>query len=325
MPKVLITGGTGFVGRHSTRLLCDLGHEVHVVSRTAVSPIKSATFHCCDLLQADQRRTLMEKVRPTHLLHLAWSTEPRRFWTSAANLDWMAASLDLMQSFKECGGQRAVFAGTCAEYDWAYHTLSERDTPCNPATLYGKAKNGLHTVAAEAAEQWGLSLAWGRVFFLYGPGEKPGRLISDLVVHLLEGREFRCSEGRQLRDFMHVADVARALVELLLSEFRGPVNIASGEAIAVRDVILTAADMIGRRDLIRFGATPAAVNDQPCLAATVSILRGEVGFKPSYTLQSGLRNTVDWWRAQLAEQSAAALEAKTTHTRPAPTWPAGVG
>jgi nucleoside-diphosphate-sugar epimerase len=93
----------------------------------------------------------------------------------------------------------------------------------------------------------------------------------------------------------------------------------------VRDVILTAADTIGRRDLIRFGATPAAVNDQPCLAATVSILRGEVGFKPRYTLQSGLRNTVDWWRAQLAEQSAAALEAKTTHTRPAPTWPAGVG
>ena len=297
--RVLITGGTGFIGRYGAEFLCRLTDDVHIVSRRPNSLGGSATVHPCDLLQAEQRRELMHRIRPTHMLHLAWHTEPGQFWSSTDNLNWMAASVQLFQTFRECGGERIVLAGTCAEYDWTRHTLSEYDTPCFPATLYGKAKNGLRAVLADAAEQWQISLAWGRIFFLYGPGEKPGRLVSDLIVNLLKGREFACSEGRQLRDFMHVADVARALAELLLSNVRGPVNIASGDAIPVRDVILTGASIIGRPDLVRFGTRAGPNHDPPCLAATVTILRDQVGFKPTYSLESGLRNTVDWWNAQL--------------------------
>jgi nucleoside-diphosphate-sugar epimerase len=298
-PRVLITGATGFIGRYGTEFLCKLIDDVHIVSRRPNSLEGSAVVHSCDLLQAEQRRELMYRVRPTHMLHLAWHTDPGQFWSSTENLNWMAASAELFQTFKECGGKRIVLAGTCAEYDWTRHTLSEYATPCCPASLYGKAKNGLHAVLADAAEQAQISLAWGRIFFLYGPGERLGRLVSDLIVSLLKGLEFACSEGRQLRDFMHVADVARALVELLLSNVRGPVNIASGNAIPVRDVILTGATIVGRPDLVQFGARAGPNHDPPCLAATVSILRDQVGFNPTYSLESGLRNTVDWWKAQL--------------------------
>ena len=60
----------------------------------------------------------MKDLRPSHLLHFAWYVTPGKFWTSPENIDWLQASLDLVTSFLDCGGERSVIAGTCAEYDW---------------------------------------------------------------------------------------------------------------------------------------------------------------------------------------------------------------
>src|SRR5215207_5082472 len=91
----------------------------------------------------------------------------------------LQASLALLRAFAAAGGRRAVVAGTSAEYDW--HAVGrrchERRTPLRPATLYGAAKHALHTAAAPYAEQVGFELAWGRVFFVYGPWEPEGRLV----------------------------------------------------------------------------------------------------------------------------------------------------
>jgi nucleoside-diphosphate-sugar epimerase len=304
MPKeirVAVTGGSGFVGRYAIRHLIARGCEVHCLSRRPPSELhKEITHHDIDLLCADVA-PLLTTIAPTHLLHLAWYASPGRFWTSLENLDWVAATIRLVRAFATTGGQRIVGAGTCAEYDWhqvpyEHHLprLDERRSPSNPATLYGKAKNAARVLLEAAAAEMSLSFAWGRIFFVYGPGESPGRLVPDVVSALLDGRPFECSEGLQRRDFMHVDDVGRAFSELLLSEVEGPVNIATGTSASIREVVKLIAEVADLPSAVRFGAPRPSEPD--FLIAATDRLTKELRFSPRFGLREGLADAVRWWR-----------------------------
>ena len=298
MTRVLVTGASGFIGRHSLPALIERGYEVHAVAREArtVPVTAGVTTHACDLFDDRATAALVERVRPSHLLHFAWYAVPGRFWTAPENLDWVAASLRLVRAFAGVGGRRVVVAGSCAEYDWSYATLSEIATPLAPRTLYGTAKDALRRCLERAAPDLGLSWAWGRIFFVYGPHEPAGRLISSVLGDLLAGRRAAVSSGVQRRDFMHAEDVARAFVATLDRPVEGALNIASGQAVTVREVVERIGTLTGQTALIDFGARPAPADEPPCLLADISALRGAVGFTPCYGLASGLEQTVDWWQ-----------------------------
>lgn len=304
LQKVLVTGANGFVAGNIPSFLVDRGAEVYPIGRTAPADAYGVNFLKADLLATgtDAFRRIADVGADT-LIHVAWCTEPGIYWTSIDNLRWMAASLHLVDAFLAGGGKRVVVAGTCAEYDWSYHTLIERETPLAPSTIYGQAKASLHAALASYTQKHEISFAWGHIFFPYGPREKRRRLLSDLVYNLLNGVEIEVSEGKQIRDFMHVEDVAAAFVELAASDVQGPVNIASGEPRQLREIIETAANAVGRLDLVKFGVRPPIANDPPCLAASVSRLRNEVGFKPRYGLEDGIKATVQWWESQIARET----------------------
>ena len=188
-----------------------------------------------------------------------------------------------------------------AEYDWEEQggLLSERQTPLRPATLYGVCKNATRCVGEALAEQTGFEFAWGRIFFVYGPGEAGERLVPSVVRALLEERPAPVTAGLQIRDFMHVDDIAAAFVALLESDVRGAVNIGSGIGVTVRDVVETIGDVTGRPDLIELGAVATRPGERPSLVADVGRLRDEVGFRPRTSLRDGLQETVEWWQACL--------------------------
>ncbi len=300
MNKVFITGSNGFIGRHCLPLLVARGYEVHAVSSSATngnSP--NVYFHQADLLNEGNIQALMTEVQPSHLLHLAWYSVPGKYWTSTENVRWVQASLGLLQAFTLTGGRRAVMAGSCAEYDWRYGYCSEQVTPLLPITLYGVCKHSLQNILDAFARETGVSVAWGRIFFLYGPHEHPDRLISSVIRSLLNGKPARCSHGNQVRDFLYVEDVAGAFVALLESNVEGAVNIASGRPIALKDIIHNIGEKLGREDLIRLGALPASVNEPHLLVADVNRLRNEVGWQPRYSLDKGLEQTITWWKSHL--------------------------
>jgi nucleoside-diphosphate-sugar epimerase len=302
--RVLVTGGTGFIGRQALAALAERGFEVHAVARREppAELASLAAWHQFDLLDPEGAEGAVAAAEPTHLLHLAWFAEHGAFWTSPENVRWVEASLRLLRVFAGSGGRRAVMAGTCAEYDWSFGTLVEEETPLRPATLYGAAKRGLHEVARAYAAGAGFDLAWGRVFFLYGPHEDAGRLVSSVIGSLLRGEEARTSEGTQVRDFLHVADVADAFAALLASDVTGAVNVASGDGIEIRKVVQRIGELTGREDLLSIGALPARDGDPPQLVADVRRLRDEVGWRPHFSLDQGLREAVDWWRGELARR-----------------------
>ncbi len=189
-------------------------------------------------------------------------------------------------------------AGTCAEYDWNYGYCTETVTPCRPATPYGVCKNALQDVLRAYSAEAKLSSAWGRIFFLYGPQESPARLVASVAKALLSGEVARCSHGRQLRDFMHVEDVAAAFVHLLDSPVEGAVNISSGHPLSLREVVMAVAEPLGASDLVQLGAIPASDNDPPLLVGNNRRLLQEVGWQPHYTLHSGIAQTINWWKSQ---------------------------
>ena len=191
-----------------------------------------------------------------------------------------------------------MIAGTCAEYEWRAARLHETATPRRPATLYGVAKDGLHKILEAYAVNVGCSLAWGRIFFLYGPDEKPGRLVSDAIQTLLAGERFQTTAGNQLRDFMHVMDVAAAFVILLEANIEGPVNIGSGEAVPVRVLLERIGEETGRRELIAFGEKALAPTEPPVIEADNRRLTEELGFVSRYNLHAGLLQTLAWWRGK---------------------------
>jgi nucleoside-diphosphate-sugar epimerase len=259
------------------------------------------TWHRADLLDREQTSALMKAVAPTHLLHLAWYAEPGKYWHSEENLRWVEASLQLLRAFASNGGERAVLAGSCAEYDWSgagwNGVCSEDGTPLRPATLYGTCKLCLGAIGSSWAAGRSLSLATGRIFFAYGPAEDPRRLVSSVARALVKGEPAPCSEGSQRRDFLHTSDVAAAFVALLNSDATGAVNIGSGAATTIRDVVSLIAAAAGRPELVRFGELPTRPDEPPVVEADVRRLRNEVGWSPSLSLEQGIQQVVDWWKA----------------------------
>jgi len=116
---------------------------------------------------------------------------------------------------------------------------------------------------------------------------------------LLKGEPARCSHGNQIRDFLYVEDVAYAFAALLDSNVTGPVNVASGCPVVLKDVIYDVGEKLSRRDLIHLGAVRAAVNEPPMLVGDVGRLTNEVGWSPKYDLNRGLGRTIAWWKDQL--------------------------
>ena len=297
MKRVLITGATGFIGLHCLPLLVARGYEVHAVSsRRTTANESNIHWHQTDLLDSPQVAALMVEVQPNYLLHFAWYAIPGKYWTSPENLRWVQASVGLLQEFAGHGGKRVVMAGTCAEYDWRYGYCSEVVTPLAPATLYGTCKHSLQLMLAAFSKQTGLSAAWGRIFFLFGPHEHPDRLVAYVIRSLLRGEPARCSHGRQIRDFLYVQDVADAFVALLESGVSGPVNIASGRPMALRELVYEIAAKFNRDDLIQLGAVSTSPDDPPLLVAHVQRLYDEVGWTPKYDLDTGLEQTLEWWK-----------------------------
>ena len=300
MKKLLVTGARGFIGKHTIPLLQKMGYDIHAVTSKPITNKSRDTikWHSVNLLNTEEVADLCRSLKATHLLHLAWYDNASDRMTSTKNLEWVEATLQLAREFAENGGRRMVFGGSGTEYDWKFGYCNEELTPTKPESIYGQCKTSVHAILEKYAREKGISYASGRIFFVYGPHEQEKRLVAYAIRSLLMRQKANMSHGNQMRDYLHVADVADALVMLLASELTGAVNIGSGRAVKLREIV----DMVGEKldglDLLAYGPVESKF-DNPLVMADITKLREELKWQPKHDLESGIEDTIRWWKNEL--------------------------
>lgn len=294
---ILLTGASGFVGSALLRCLMTVsGQDVHAIARRKPnSTSQDINWHKCDLMEKESVQHLVETIRPTHVIHAAWETTPGLFWTCESNRNWLSASLNLLDQFEKNGGQRFLFVGSMAEYDWTESPLTENFSPEIPVTLYGETKLCFHRMLMHHASTQKFSAATGRIFNLYGPNEKPERLIPQIFDALTQSKPIKVGSADRQRDILHVDDAARGLLTLLQSEIDGAVNIADGNPIRMGQIFDFIGDLTGRGGLIRTGERPDTAGEPKQLTADASLIRA-TGWRPLIPIEDGLRDI--WTRGE---------------------------
>jgi nucleoside-diphosphate-sugar epimerase len=296
-PRVLVTGASGFIGTRAVAALAARGADVHAVVIEPDRTVAGAQSHLVDLFDESAFGSVLDRVRPAYLLHLAWYVEHHRFWTAPQNLAWAVRTGTLVRQFAATGGQRVIGVGTCAEYGVAEGTCDESATPLAPTTVYGQAKAAAWFLMQASAGVAGIGAAWARVFHLFGPGEAEARLVPSIVRPLLAGAPATCRAGAHVRDLIDVADLGEALAAITLSTTTGAVNVGSGTSARLGDVARRLAALCGREDLLTVEEAQSTPDNPRVLVPHLDRLQREVGWHASATLDARLVEVVDWWRS----------------------------
>lgn len=239
--NVLVTGATGFVGRHVVPRLLERGHTVTAVARenerARTFPwFKQVTFVACDIHRVPDS-LLKEFEQAEAVIHLAWPGLPnyKGLFHFEENLP---ASYRFLKALVEAGIQHLLVTGTCFEYGLQSGCLAE-SLPTFPANPYGLAKDTLRKFLEALRQEYAFTLQWPRLFYMYGVGQNPSSLLAQLDRAIDSGKsQFNMSGGEQLRDYLPVEKVASHLVTLLEHpQCDGIVNICSGEPISVRRIV----------------------------------------------------------------------------------------
>ena len=260
--RVLVTGATGFIGRHVVPLLLQRGHAVTAVARDEFKARGFAWFDHVHFVACDIRlpidRVACRFGRPQAVMHLAWSGLPN--YQARFHLDEnLPADKQFLKSLLDGGAEQLLVAGTCLEYGMQTGCLSEA-TPSAPVTCYAQAKDELRQFLQAFQLQRQFRLQWARLFYMYGEGQNPNSLIAQLDRAIAqEQQSFKMSGGEQLRDYLPVDAVARRLVALLeCPDCDGIVNVCSGEPISVRSLVERHIAQVGAEIAFKLGYYPYA-------------------------------------------------------------------
>ena len=282
--RLWITGARGFIGRHLVAQAALAGHEVWAVDRDEqdYDPLpEGARLLRLDVGDPSHVASCVRESTPEAIVHLAWYASPQDYLTSPHNVESLAATLTLAKAALLFGCPKMLVVGTCLEYAERPARRIESD-PLDPKSLYARCKRAAHLVLEELFDRSGASLTWARLFHMHGPGEHPARLIPSLAKALREGRPFALSPGEQLRDHLDVRDVASALLHLAGCAVQGPINVCSGNPVALRVIVEAVASECARLDLLRFGERPYADNEFMNLTGDPGRLM-QTGWRPVHT------------------------------------------
>jgi len=271
--KIALTGATGFVGRQILRSLirknitvCALVRDPTRLEPSALGYDNLEVVHVEDIFFEEPSRLAKNLAGVDTLIHAAWYVEPSDYLNSTKNIDCLNGTIELARAFLQAGGRRFVGIGTCAEYATSSELITE-DTPLEPSNLYAACKSSAFQVLNELSKLQRFSFSWCRLFYLYGDGEKGGRLVPYLHNRLGNGLEVELSSGNQVRDWLEIGAAADMIVETALSDRQGPFNVCSGIGVSVREFATRVAHEYGRVDLLRFGRRPENPFDPPYVVA----------------------------------------------------------
>jgi len=258
--KIVVTGASGFIGRHVIPVLLERGQVVIATGRDRNRAAKFDWFGKVRFIEADLFGEMADPYeyfdKPDQLIHLAWNRLPG--YSEAYHFERnLCHDYRFLKRFIESGLRNLVVTGTCMEYGIREGILGEtmETAPVNP---YALAKDTLRRFLFELQRRFSFNLTWVRLFYTYGPGQNKRSLFSQLTSAIDRGDDsFKMSPGEQLRDYLPVQSVAGQLVQLaLLRKNCGIINCCSGQPVSVRSLVERWVSERGARMELDLGAYP---------------------------------------------------------------------
>jgi UDP-glucose 4-epimerase len=294
--RVLVTGGAGFIGGHSCRLLMARGHEV--VALDDLSHGKRETVpQGVRLVVRDVRATdVLQGEKPEAVLHLAAQMDVRKsvadpLFDASVNV---LGTLNLLEAARRAGAKRFVFASSGGAIYGEQETFPASEShPRRPASPYGVSKLCGEEYVAHYALAHGMSTLSLRYANVYGPGQDPlgeAGVVAIFLHKMLGGHDpIVNGDGEQTRDYVHVEDVARINCDALESGIGGALNVGTRRETSVNELAGLLARACGFSGAIRHG--PAKPGEQRRSSIDASAARAQLGWEPRMALEPGLAQT----------------------------------
>lgn len=293
--RVLVTGATGFVGRHLVAQLEQAGAHVRVAVHRRPWPEPDAAISSVpgDLNRSDLPYWETACRDCDVIFHLAAAGVVGETEASALLQQHVVGPAALLEAAANVGVQGFIHTSSCFVYG---HRLSRatRAAAVAPVSPYAASKVAAETWLAALGRRFGLPVACARLFHVYGPGEHAQRLIPYVLNQLAAGERLELTAGHQVRDFLFVADAVDGLLHLgaNLSQHAGSVvNLGSGRATSVRELVATAQALFTAPGDAVFGARPDRPDSLPFLVADADESETVLGWRARVPLHQGLART----------------------------------
>ncbi len=306
MKRVLITGGTGFVGANLARRLLADGCEVHLLVRPGfrgwrVEGVRGdLRFQTATLEDTEAVSKAVAEVKPDAVFHLAAhgaypdQTDGRRMF--ATNV---LGTRNLVTASLAAGVGSIVVAGSSSEYGRGSAPHSEADIP-NPENDYGRTKVTATAWCSWKARATGAAITTLRLYSVYGPWEEPTRLVPRLIVEGRRGRFPLLANPATARDFVYVDDAVEAFVRAAEAGASGGgavYNVGTGRQTTLAEAAGAADELFGLSGEPVWGGMPDRTWDTTCWVADNRLIREALGWRLRTEFRGGVRKTLEWYEA----------------------------
>jgi nucleoside-diphosphate-sugar epimerase len=305
MKRVILTGGSGFVGANLARRLIADGHELHLFLRPEYSGwrvkeiLSDVRTHEVDLRDAQRVPALVQSIRPEWIFHLAtYGAYPSQTDVRQMLETNVFGAMNLVNACLQTGFEAFINTGSSSEYGLKDHAPTE-DEKLEPNSDYAATKARATGLCQEALGVHAVNFQTLRLYSVYGPYEEPSRLIPSLITCGLRGELPPLANPATARDFVFVDDVVDAYLLAASAETHQPggiYNVGTGVQTSLREAVKVARKVFALPVEPEWETLPARAWDTDVWVADNSKLVTRLDWRPRYDFERGFRATVDWFK-----------------------------
>jgi nucleoside-diphosphate-sugar epimerase len=286
--KVLVVGGSGFLGKEMLRELVDDGHDVIGMGRSA-NPNRDKNWISADIGRPDTYRSFISNWRPEVVVQSAWVTAQKTYRQSAENLHYASGTLQFAKDCLQIGTNHFIGLGSSAEYGIQIDPCNAAKTTPAPVDLYGQKKLETLLELQGLVAAAGARLTWARVFQPYGLGQDPERLIPWAVERLMAGYDIDLQNPFVKLDWISSRDIGRAISWSITHNTPEVIDIGTGVGTNVHDVLIEVANTLGVKTQITHPISTSENENIHNLIVSGDSPLFQSGWFPADSLQTGLK------------------------------------
>lgn len=252
--RVLVTGANGYIGRHVVKEILARGHEVVVADLNYKDVDSRAILTDVDIFSGDEN--IYTKLKcPDVCIHLAW--RDGFIHNSARHMENVSNHFRFLSDMIKGGCKNIAVMGTMHEIGF-YEGKIDENTPCNPLSQYGVAKNALRQAMVLLAKAENINLYWLRAFYILGDDSKNCSIFTKILQAAEDGKEtFPFTTGTSQYDFIDVKELAKQIAcACLQTECTGIINVCSGQPVSLKDKVEQFIEEKGLNIRLEYGAFP---------------------------------------------------------------------